>query len=889
MNMTQYHPALPIDDVLEVLVSKFKAHGQAVLEAPPGAGKTTRVPLALLPHVRGKILMLEPRRLAARASAERMAEALGEVVGQTVGYRVRGESKVSSLTRIEVVTEGILTRMIQSDAELSGVGLVIFDEFHERSLNADFGLALCLELRSVLRPDLGLLVMSATLETESVAHFMGDAPIIRSRGQGFEVKTHWLPRPVGPSLRYEAAVAGLVRQALEESAEMGMAGGILVFLPGEREIRQVQALLGGGAGAGMLGESGKTTRVYPLFGAMSAALQREVLKPAPEKEIYRRIILATSIAETSLTIPDIRVVVDGGWARRSRYDAASGMSSLVTERVTRAEARQRQGRAGRVAQGLCYRLWTKGEEGGLLAFPPAEIEYADLTGLALELALWGQGELTFLTPPHEGVLREAGKLLYALNAVDAQGRINEHGRKLARLPVHPRLGNMLLKAGPKALLPAALLNSKDPLRGAPPDILLRLDFLKPAKEGARQGGKLSAGMGDDDDLTQKVQIEHIKSEMRLLEKSLLSVIKKDALKNGPKNDYGLSVAQMVALAYPDRIGLRRQGRDARWVLSGGKGVMMAQGLPLSHSMMIVVTDLDGNLREARIRQAIEIEEADFRALFSDIIAWHNLCEWSRRDHKIIARRQERFGALVLKDTVWHDVPLERLAKAALEGLRQLGLPWLPKAQRLRARIRLAAGRQARWQAGHENSEQQGVVSDEQNHVSLQEWPNFTDDALMDLADEWLIPHLFALGKDVKAFPKTEESLRNLDLTAPLMTLLSWDQRRVLDVVSPEFFETPLGRRIAIDYEGETPSIEVRLQEMFGVLHHPLIGRDHIPLRIILLSPGHKPIQVTSDLPAFWHSSYKDVRKEMRGRYPKHPWPEDPTQADPTLKRKPRGG
>ena len=797
---------LPIDDVLSDLSAALAAAGQAVLQAPPGAGKTTRVPLALLGQVQGRIVMLEPRRLAARAAAERMAETLGEAVGQTVGYRIRGEAKVSPTTKIEVVTEGILTRMIQSDPELPGVGLVIFDEFHERSLNADLGLALCLEIRGALRDDLQLLVMSATLDAAPVARLMGDAPLITSEGRAFPVETRWLPRPVDASQRFEAAVSGLVRQAVEETE-----GGILVFLPGEGEIRRVEAQLSNLPGC----------TLRPLFGAMDFAAQRAALSPAGG----RKIVLATSIAETSLTIPDIRVVVDGGRARRARFDAPSGMSRLVTERVTRAEAEQRRGRAGRVAEGLCYRLWTKGEEGALLAFPPAEIEAADLTGLALELALWGASDLPFLTPPHPGVLAEARALLADLGALDGAGGITAHGRALAALPLHPRLGHMLLVAGPSAAPLAALLAERDPLRGAPPDLLLRLKAIdRPVPDAHRP------------------TLDRIRAEAKRLERQVRTAQKP-----------GLSVGQMAALAYPDRIGLRRTGDAPRWVLSGGKGAAMAPGLPLSGARMIVATDLDGDLREAQVRQAVAIDEEDVRALYADRIVWHDLCEWSRRDSRVLSRRQERLGALVLADRPWPDAPPDAMAKAALDGLRQIGLPWTASARRLRARIRLMAD---------------------------DSFPDVSDDALLARRDDWLLPHLS--GR------RTEADLRALDLTDALRGLLDWDQQQLLDRMAPAQFETPLGRRIPIDYDGDHPSIELRLQEMFGVTTHPTVGLKRLPLRITLMSPAQRPVQVTMDLPGFWAKSYADVRKDMRGQYPRHPWPEDPTAADPTLRAKPRG-
>jgi ATP-dependent helicase HrpB len=812
--MSDSRPTLPIDAALPDLRAALAARGMAVLQAPPGAGKTTRVPLDILAAglvPEGRIVMLEPRRLAARAAAERMAETLGEPVGRTVGYRIRGEAKVSPATRIEVVTEGILTRMIQSDPGLAGIGAVIFDEFHERSLNADLGLALCLEIRGALREDLMLLVMSATLDAAPVARLMGDAPMVTSEGRAFPVETRWLPRPPDASLRFEAGMANLVQQALEETET----GGVLVFLPGEGEIRRVEAALTGRLPAGVV--------IRPLFGAMEFAAQRAALGPVAG----RKVVLATSIAETSLTIPDVRVVVDGGRARRARFDAPSGMSRLVTERVTRAEAEQRRGRAGRVAEGVCYRYWTRGEEGGLAAFPPAEIEAADLTPLALELALWGSADLPFLTPPHPGILAEARALLADLGALDGAGRITDHGKRLAALPLHPRLGHMLAVAGPESAPLAALLAERDPLRGEPPDLLARLKAVDRPPPQAHRG-----------------TIERIRDEAKRLAR---------AVPRGTQA--GLSAAQMAALAYPDRIGLRRKGEAPRWVLSGGKGAAMVAGLPLAGARLIVATDLDGDPREAEVRQAVAISEAEVRALYSDRIRWHELCEWSRREGKVLARRQERLGALVLDDRTWSEAPAEAVARAALDGIRQIGLPWTAAARRFRARVELARGGGAGF-------------------------PEMTDAALLAGLEDWLLPHL---GR-----ARTEADLRALDLTEALRAMLDWDQMQALDRIAPGQFETPLGRRVPIDYDGEAPGIEVRLQEMFGVTSHPVVGAARTPLRITLLSPAQRPVQVTMDLPGFWATSYADVRKDMRGQYPRHPWPEDPTEAEPTLRAKPRG-
>ena len=806
---------LPIDPILPDLSARLMAEGRAVLQAPPGAGKTTRVPLALLDAgIPGRILMLEPRRLAARAAAERMADTLGEPVGQQVGYRIRGEAKVSPATRIEVVTEGILTRMIQSDPDLTGIGAVIFDEFHERSLHADLGLALAWEVKGALRPDLRILVMSATLDAQPVARLLDGAPVITSEGRAFPVETRWLPRPPDASLRYEAGVAALVAQALEETE-----GGVLVFLPGEAEIRRVEGLLAGRLPA--------DCAIRPLFGAMDFAAQRAALAPVVAG---RKVVLATSIAETSLTIPDIRVVVDGGRARRARFDPASGMSRLMTERVTRAEAEQRRGRAGRVAEGICYRYWTKGEEGALAAYPPAEIEAADLTGLALELALWGSdgADLAFLTPPPAPALTEARALLESLGALDPGGRITAHGRRLAALPVHPRLGHMLALAGPEAATIAALLEERDPLRGAEADLGLRLRAIRDPKEapGADRGA-----------------IERIRAEAKRLARLVKPV-------TAP-----FSPAERAALAYPDRIGLRRTGEAARYVLSGGKGAILTTADPLGRAPMIVATDLDGDPREARVRQGIAITEDEVRRLFAESIGWHDFCDWSRREGRVVARRQERLGALILADRPWPDAPSEALARAALDGIRQIGLPWTAAARRFRARVELLRREGA-------------------------DLPDFTDEGLLARAEDWLLPHL--VGK------RTEAELRTLDLTEPLKGALDWETLHQVNRLAPAHFETPLGRPVPIDYEGDHPSISLRLQELFGVTLHPTVGPKRLPLRITLLSPAQRPVQVTLDLPGFWARSYADVRKDMRGQYPRHPWPEDPTVAEPTLRAKPRG-
>ncbi len=789
---------LPIEEVLPRLVAQMRGAGVCVLQAPPGAGKTTRVPLALLEAgvFQGRLILLEPRRLAARAAAERMAALLGEPVGRSVGYRIRGESKVSEATRIEVVTEGVLTRMVQADAELPGVGCVVFDEFHERSLNGDLGLALVWEARGALRDDLKLLVMSATLDAGPVAELLEGAPVITSQGHSFEVETRWLERPRAPRARLEADMAALITKALGESS-----GSILAFLPGAGEIRRVANAL----------RPPSDVDVRPLYGAMPYADQRAAIAPAPEGR--RKIVLATAIAETSLTIEDVRVVIDAGLARRARYDPGSGMSRLVTERASRAEATQRRGRAGRVAEGICYRLWTRAEEGAMSAFAPPEIETADLAGLALDLAAWGAepADLALLTQPPEGALANAREVLRMLGALDGDRRITPHGRALARLPLHPRLGHMLSRCGAGAAQLAALL-------------------------AARPGPAQSSDLG----VRMRAPLPRdVKAEATRLAR----------FAKGPARSPG----EMVALAYPDRVALRRKGGAARFHLSGGKGAVLPGEDPLAGQRLLAVADLDGDAREARVRAAAVLSEAELRGLFGEQIAWHDLCAWSRREARVLTRRQERFGALVLEDRLLPEPDPEAVTRALLEGLRDLGLgalSWSKPALLLRARGQYL-GKRVDW----------------------------SDAGLLDSLEHWLAPYLRGL--------KTAAELKSVDVAQALRNSLDWDVQQQLDQLVPPSITTPLGRKAAVDYAQDVPGIAVRLQEMFGCTTHPTVGPDRIPLKITLLSPGQKPVQVTQDLPGFWANSYSDVRKDMRGRYPKHPWPEDPTQAEPTVRAKPR--
>ncbi|PZQ47186.1 MAG: ATP-dependent helicase HrpB [Rhodovulum sulfidophilum] len=824
---------MPIAPALPELVAALAAAGRAVLRAPPGAGKTTAVPLALLGSgiVAGRILMLEPRRVAARAAAERLAESLGERPGLRVGYRMRGESVKGAA--IEVVTEGILTRMIQSDPELHGIGLVIFDEFHERALATDLGLALALEIRGALRPDLKLLIMSATLDIAAVSALLGDAPIVTAEGRAFPVETRWLDRPAAPGARLEAEVAELTLSALRETE-----GGVLVFLPGQAEIARTAARLAPALPADV--------SPRPLHGGLSLAEQRAALAPLAGG---RKLVLATAIAETSLTIPDIRVVIDAGRARRARFDPGSGMSRLVTERVTRAEAEQRRGRAGRVAPGWCYRLWTRGEEGALGLAPPPEILAADLTGLALEIALWGGTAETmpFPTPPPAPALAEARALLTALGALDPRGAITPHGRALAGLPTHPRLGHMLRiaaeqGAGPLAADLAALAGARDPVRGAGgparADLAIRLQALRDPGVAEREH-PVSVDRG---------AIAAIRAEAKRLRGGLPAA----------RAEAELSAGAILSLAYPDRIGKRRAGEAPRYLLSGGKGAVVAPDDPLGRAPFLVIADLDGDPREAKVRTALPVTEAEIRALHAAALRAETVCEWSRRDRAVLARRRLMLGAVALEDRPWTEAPPDRVAAALAGGVRDLGLqalPWTPAARRFAARAEWLRGRGA-------------------------ELPDFSEAGLLATLEDWLAP---ALPGRTRA-----EDLARVDLLAALEARLDWEARRRMDALAPVAFTAPTGTRVPIDYDGAAPSIAVRVQELFGLTRHPVIGPDQAPLVVELLSPAGRPVQTTADLPGFWASSYADVRRDLRGRYPRHPWPEDPAAAEPTRRAKPRG-
>ena len=813
---------LPIDDVLPELCSALEGAGVAVLQAPPGAGKTTRVPPRLSKqYPDGRIIMLEPRRVAARTAAERMASEMGEPVGQTIGYRMRGETRIGPATRIEVVTEGILTRMIQSDPGLSGVACVIFDEFHERSLHADLGLALALEVRAALRPDLALVVMSATLDAQDVAALMDDAPVITSQGRMYDVETHWLDRPwkSGPQKRgaFEAAATALIADA----AAFGD-GSILVFLPGAGEIERV---------AGSLKDRAiPDADIVPLYGALPFKAQMAALSPADPGR--RKIVLATSIAETSLTIPDVRIVVDCGLTRRPRFDPGSGMTRLATEKVTKAEADQRRGRAGRVAAGHCFRMWTKGEEGGLRAFPPVQIEDDDLAALALELAVWGArdpDDLAFLTPPPRKALDSARTLLIAMGALKDDLSVTDHGRALGRLPLHPRLAHMLTRA-----------------RG-----------LNSATTAATIAAILSTGMrGRRGDTRLTSLIETVARGRDTSVKSVQAEIRR--LKPQPDvtpRDPGA----LLSLAYPDRIAQRRNGKEPRYLLAAGSGARLANDDPMADEPWLVIADLDGDRREAAIRLAVPVSLMDIRSLHADAITENEVCDWDVRKSVVVAERRLCLGAIIIQSEKSSDPDPDRVRRAMLTGIRSLRmdvLPWMKPTRLLQARVGWA------------------------RRNGADDLPDLSDASLADTLEDWLAPYLDGVD--------TLSKLKNIPLGDALNAALGWDNAQTLNRLAPQKYQAPTGTSVAIDYGADTPKISVRLQEMLGVKTHPTVGPQATPLLIELLSPAHRPIQTTADLPGFWASSYADVRKDLRGRYPKHVWPEDPAEAQATRRAKPRG-
>ncbi|MBA5873094.1 MAG: ATP-dependent helicase HrpB [Nitrospira sp. CR1.2] len=828
---------LPIEEAIPTLRDRLATGRSVLLTAQPGAGKTTRVPLALLdqPWLAGqKVIMLEPRRLAARAAASYMAASLGEPVGRTVGYRIRHESKLSQATRIEVVTEGILTRLLQQDPSLAGYGLVIFDEFHERSLQADLGLAFARESQRLFREDLRLLVMSATLDCAAVTALLSDATSIACDGRLFPVTTQYLDRPIEGHL--EAAVVRSIKLALAQEP-----GSLLVFLPGMAEIRRVER---------QLRESrlDPDVVVAPLHGELPQAEQDQAIRPAPAG--FRKIVLATSIAETSLTIEGVRVVIDAGLMRVPRFDPRTGLTRLDTIRVTQDAADQRRGRAGRLEPGTCYRLWTSAEHLGLLPRRPPEILEADLAPLALDLAEWGAldaTELSWLDPPPAGALAQARALLRQLGALDAQGTLTAHGRRLAHVTVHPRLAHMMVAAiplgfGPWACDLAALLGERDILQGGPgwrnPDLRLRMEALQGNKEHLAGATINRAGC------------ERVRRASEQWRRQLqLSAASGDGIEH---------IGILLAFAYPDRVAQRIAGSDGRYRLANGRGASFHGQHGLSQEDYLVVAQLDGTGDWARILAAAPVRLRDLERDCAEQIGSVDLLEWDDRSDSVRARRQRRFGQLILEDRATHEPDPAQVTAALLIGLRRVGLaalPWSKELQQWRARMALL-------------------------HRIDPTWPDLSDEALTKNLEQWLAPFLTGLTSLAQ--------LRRLDLQGPLDSLLSRQQRQELPRLAPTHITVPSGSHVRLDYEqGELPVLAVRLQEMFRCQETPRIAGGTVPVMVHLLSPAGRPVQVTRDLASFWRSAYQDVKKELRGRYPRHHWPDDPLSAQPTNRTKRR--
>ncbi|MDB5603824.1 MAG: ATP-dependent helicase HrpB [Bradyrhizobium sp.] len=816
---------LPIDAVLDELGRALASNNAAVLVAPPGAGKTTRVPLVLLdaPWLKnGKIIMLEPRRIAARASAERMARTLGERVGETVGYRVRFGSKVSRATRIEVVTEGIFSRQILDDPELSGVAAVLFDEFHERSLDADLGLALARDAQTGLREDLRLLVMSATLDGARVAKLLGDAPVIASEGRAFPVETRYLGRKADAPL--ERQMADAIAMALRADP-----GSVLAFLPGTAEIRRTQNFLGERV-------HDASIEIVPLFGALDAGVQDRAIAPAPKGQ--RKVVLATSIAETSLTIEGVRIVVDSGVARVPRYEPDIGLTRLETVRASRAAVDQRRGRAGRTEPGVCYRLWDEPQTASLAAYTQPEILSADLSSLVLDVAQWGVSDpttLAFLDSPPAPALKEARSLLRELGALDSDGRITTEGKSLRALALPPRLARMIvdshrLGAGEDAADIAAILTERG-LGGDSVDLDVRLDQFR------------------------RDRSQRASSARSLAQRWASQVAATEGL---PSEQTSPSTGVMLAFAFPDRVA-RNRGNGS-FVLANGRGAAVDQASALARAPHIAVAELTGTAAQGRILLAAPITQEDIELRFADQIETADKISFDRGAMALRARRKRTLHAITLSEAPLALSPSMETARVLADGLITAGidkLPWSKPLKQWRDRVMFLRAAEG------------------------EPWPDLSDDTLSVQRETWLVPALYD-KTSLKEFSSS-------DLSDALMTLLPWELRARLEREAPTHFEAPTGTQLPIDYEAEQgPTIAVRLQELFGLTAHPSIAKGAVPLVLELLSPAHRPVQVTRDLPGFWRGSYAAVRSDLRGRYPRHPWPEDPANAMPTRRVKPRG-
>lgn len=843
MDHTTDNPSpLPITAIFPRLRSALDRHRAAVLVAPPGAGKTTAVPLDLLmaPWLAGqRILLLEPRRLAARAAASHMAARCGESVGQTVGYRVRMESRVGRQTRVEVVTEGVLTRMIQTDASLSGVGLVIFDEFHERSLDADLGLALCRDIQGVLNAELRILVMSATLDPAPVADLLGGAPLIRCEGRAFPVETRHAAAPAGKDR--ERWTAEVIRRAVAEDA-----GSILVFLPGVAEIRRV---------ARHLAETAlpDVWTVAPLYGSLSREQQNAAIRPA--RDGRRKIVLSSAIAETSLTIEGIGVVVDSGLQRAPRFDPVSGMTRLVTLPASQASADQRRGRAGRLGPGICYRLWSAAMHPTLPPHNRPEILDADLTNLAIELALWGISDpepLHWLDPPPPPAFAKARALLTDLGALDDSGAITSHGRRMAALPLHPRLAHMVLMAcmesmGDMACTLAAILSERDPLsfdhRQRDADLSRRLlavmDFRR------RRQPDLTGCRVDQ-------------SALRRI--ATLAAMLRKRLGIATQSQRPSQTGRLLAWAYPDRIAQLRTGMPGRFLLANGRGAVVDASQPLAASEYIVVAHLDGDRREARIFMAAATDRACLADQFAHRIGWRESVAWDPQRQAVTARRMETLGALTLASGPLRDPDPDAVLTAMLAGIRAVGIDALPWTRSLRS-----------WQSR--------VMLLAQIDAAGGPWPDVSDAALTDTVAHWLSPYLAGVNRLAALTPAA--------FTTALHGLLDYRQRQLLESLAPTHIVVPSGSRLPVDYHAPTPVLAVRIQEMFGAVETPRIAGGRLALCLHLLSPAGRPAQITSDLAGFWKNSYPAVKRELKGRYPKHVWPDDPLNALPTARAKRR--
>jgi ATP-dependent helicase HrpB len=831
---------LPIDAVLDELAQTLAARNAAVLVAPPGAGKTTRVPLALLdaPWLRDKkIIVLEPRRIAARASAERMAKTLGERAGETVGYRVRFGSRISRKTRIEVVTEGIFSRQILDDPELSGVAAVLFDEFHERSLDADLGLALARDAQLGLREDLRLLVMSATLDGARVARLLGEAPVIASEGRAFAVETRYLRRKVDAPL--ERQMADAIATALRADP-----GSVLAFLPGAAEIRRTQNFL-----AERIHDD--AIEIVPLFGALDAAVQDRAIAPAPKGQ--RKVVLATSIAETSLTIEGVRIVVDSGLARVPRYEPDIGLTRLQTVRASRAAVDQRRGRAGRTEPGICYRLWDEPQTASLAAFTQPEILSADLSSLVLDLAQWGVSDpatMSFLDPLPAPALKEAKSLLHELGALDADGRITAEGKSLRALALPPRLSRMIVDshrfgAGEQAAGIAAVLTERG-LGGDSTDLDVRLDQFR--RDRAQRATSAR-------ELARRWATQVASSDAPATSPSLLGGGEGKELRG---LDEKISTGVMLAFAFPDRVA-RNRGNGS-FVLANGRGAAVEQTSSLARAPYVAVGELTGTAAAGRILLAAPITQAEIELHFVDQIETADEISFDPGAMALRARRKRTLHAITLSEAPLALTPSGATARILADGLVAIGLdrlPWSKQSKQWRDRVMFL--RKAEGES----------------------WPDLSDDTLAARREDWLLPALY-----------DKTSLKDFsagDLSDALSTLLPWELRARLEREAPTHFEAPTGTMLAIDYEAEQgPTIAVRLQELFGLNAHPSIANGAVPLVLELLSPAQRPVQVTRDLPGFWRGSYAAVRSDLRGRYPRHPWPEDPANALPTRRVKPRG-